>query len=198
VPYTSAQFGISGVVPKGWVEVKPGQFQRLPAADPTLLGQVMFSDATVERVIDHGQLPKSVGSRETASLTWNLYNVELEWLNAGTLVWDGALTEGDTGVYMIVLVTLAAEHEPLYDAVFVPAVDSLVPAMITEEQAAAAPATPAAEGLAPINTRIRPTDGMVMVYVPAGEFDMGNAGVQWIWGGSLRDGDLDLQVFTDE
>jgi formylglycine-generating enzyme required for sulfatase activity len=40
---------------------------------------------------------------------------------------------------------------------------------------------------------------MVMVYVPAGKFDMGNAGIQWIWAGSLRDGDLGgLQVFTDE
>jgi serine/threonine-protein kinase len=131
-------------------------------------------------------------------LTWDLYNVELEWPNAGTLVWDAALAEGDTGVYMIVLVTLAAEHEPLHNAVFVPAVDALVPAMITEEQAAAAPATLAAEVLAPISTQIRPTDGMVMVYVPSGEFEMGNAGVQWIWGGSLRDGDLDLQVFIDE
>jgi formylglycine-generating enzyme required for sulfatase activity len=39
---------------------------------------------------------------------------------------------------------------------------------------------------------------MVMVYVPAGEFVMGNSGAQWVWSGNLRDGDLDLQVFTDE
>jgi formylglycine-generating enzyme required for sulfatase activity len=39
---------------------------------------------------------------------------------------------------------------------------------------------------------------MLMVYVPAGEFEMGNTSIQWIWSGNLRDADLDLQVFTDE
>ena len=37
-----------------------------------------------------------------------------------------------------------------------------------------------------------------MVYVPPGEFEMGNTGIQWVWGGSLRYGDQNLQVFTDE
>ena len=37
-----------------------------------------------------------------------------------------------------------------------------------------------------------------MVYVPAGEFDMGNTGIQWSWNGSLREGDLGLQVYTDQ
>jgi formylglycine-generating enzyme required for sulfatase activity len=198
VPYVSEELSIRSVMPKGWAEVKPGQFQRTPGTDPTLLGQVIFPGATIEQVIDHVQLPESVGSRETAGLTWNLYNAELEWPNAGTLAWDVALTEGGAGVYMVVLVALGDEHKPLRDAVFAPAVDALVPVAVTEERAEATPATPPAEGRAPIDTRIRPTDGMAMVYVPAGEFDMGNTGVQWVWGGSLRDGDLDLQVFTDE
>ena len=37
------------------------------------------------------------------------------------------------------------------------------------------------------NTRIRPADGMVMVYVPAGEFKMGARGLKWIrWTQSKR------------
>ena len=47
VPYTSYEFGISGVVPYGWVELKPGQFH--PAmfrTDPTLLVQVTLPGAT--------------------------------------------------------------------------------------------------------------------------------------------------------
>ena len=37
-----------------------------------------------------------------------------------------------------------------------------------------------------------------MVYVPAGEFEMGNTGIQWMWNVSLIDQDLDLQVYIDE
>jgi formylglycine-generating enzyme required for sulfatase activity len=51
---------------------------------------------------------------------------------------------------------------------------------------------------APIDTRIRSADGMLMVYVPAGEFEMGSDGTRWVWTGCLRDSDLGLQVFTDE
>jgi formylglycine-generating enzyme required for sulfatase activity len=39
---------------------------------------------------------------------------------------------------------------------------------------------------------------MTMVYVPAGEFAMGNDGIQWLWSGSLAESNLSLQVFTDE
>lgn len=198
VPYTSEEMSISGVVPEGWVEVKPGQFQRMPVSDPTLLGQVAFPGVTIEQATGQWQLPERVGSRETGTLTWDLYTAEVEWPDAGTLAFDIALAEGDAGAYMVVLFTLAGEHDALRDAVFVPVVEALAPAVVAEESAMATPATSPAEGTAPIDTQIRPTDGMVMVYVPAGEFEMGNPGIQWIWGGSLRDGDLDLQVFTDE
>ena len=198
VAYTSAESGISGVVPEGWVEVNPGQFQPTPGSAPTLLGQVRFPGATFDQVIGHLQLPERVGSRETGSLTWDLYNAEFEWPGAGTLAWDAALAEGEAGVYMVMLVGLADEHEALHGALFLPAVDALAPAMVSEEQAVVTPATPPAEGSASIDTRIRPSDGMVMVYVPAEEFEMGNSGIQWIWNGSLRNGDLGLQVYTDE
>ena len=69
VSYTSKEFGISGVVPEGWVEVKPGQFQRMPGSDPTLLGQVAFPGATIEQVMGQWQLSESVGWTETASLS---------------------------------------------------------------------------------------------------------------------------------
>ena len=198
VPYISGEMGISGIVPEGWAEVEPGHFLPHPHIAPTLLGQVGFPSATMEQVMEQRQLPENVGSMETASLTWDLYSAEIEWPNAGTLAFDIALAEGEAGVYMVMLVTLAEEHEVLYDAVFVPAVEGLAPAMVTEEQAVANPEASPAEQTAPIDTRIRPIDGMAMVYVPAGEFEMGNTGIQWVWGGSLRNGDQNLQVFTDE
>jgi len=197
VPYTNDDLGISSVVPDGWAEVKPGQFQPTPGSDPTLLGQVVFPGATVEQVADSAGFPESTGTMETADLTWDLYNVELDWPDAGTLVWDVALAQGDAGVYGVLLVTLAAERDPLHDAVFLPAVGALAPAPLAQGEAPAR-TPPPAPAPTPVDTRVRAADGMVMVYVPAGQFDMGHAGTQWIWGGSLRDGDLRLQVFTDE
>jgi len=199
VPYTSQEFGISGVVPEGWTETKPGQFHRgVPGSDPTFLGQVTFLGATIEQVVGTMGLPGRVGSMTTADLSWDLHTAEVEWPEAATIVGDIALAEGEAGVYFVMLVTLAEEHEALDDAVFLPAVDALAPEAVAEVHPTATPAAPLAEGPAPMDTRVRSTDGMIIVYVPAGEFEMGNTGIQWIWGGSLRDGDLGLQVFTDE
>ena len=73
VPYTSEEMGISGVVPEGWVGVKPGQFQRASGADPTLLGQVAFPGVTMEQVMDVGQFPERIGRMETADFMWDLH-----------------------------------------------------------------------------------------------------------------------------
>jgi len=87
VPYTSEEFGISGVVPDGWVDMKPGQFHRgVPGSDPTFLGQVTFPGATMEQVIGTMGLPGPVGGMTTADLTWDLHTVEIEWGEAGTIV----------------------------------------------------------------------------------------------------------------
>jgi formylglycine-generating enzyme required for sulfatase activity len=195
IPYTNEELGISGLVPEGWLEVKPGQFLRMPGHEPTLLGQVALDGATMDQVAADWQLPASVGNMETPDLVWDLYGAELEWPDAETLAFDVALTESESEVYLVILVCLADEHEAMYDAVFVPAIDALAPAMVTADQV---PVTHPAQGTTPIDTRIRSADGMVMVYVPAGEFKMGNTGIQWMWSGSLVGDDLDLQVFTDE
>jgi len=199
VPYTSEEFGLSGVVPEGWAELKPGQFHRgVHGSDPTFAGQVTFPGATIEQVIGTMGLPAPVGSVTTAHLNWDLHSVEMELGQAGTIVGDIALAETNGGVYFVILMTLADEHEALHDAVFLPAVDALAPEEAAEARPTATSAAPLAEAPAPVDTRVRSTDGMVMVYVPAGEFAMGNNGRQWIWGGSLLHGDLGLQTFTDE
>jgi formylglycine-generating enzyme required for sulfatase activity len=198
IPYTDEDFSINGLVPEGWVEVKPGQFLRMPGNDPTLLGQVVFHGATWEQVAANLHLPDSVRSMETPSLTWDLYGWELEWPDAGTLVLDIALTESESDVFFVVLVTLADEHELLHEEIMVPAIHALIPAIGTEDRFVPTSVTSPTQGSVPIDSRVRPADEMIMVYVPAGEFEMGNAGIQWIWNGSLIGGDLDLQVYTDE
>ena len=198
IPYSSAEFGLSGLEPQGWIEVKPGQFLRMPNNDPTFLGQVAFPDATMDQVTSTMQLPESVGSMETINLTWDMYHGELEWPDAGTLVYDVALSESASGTYLVVLTTLIDESELLHEAVMEPVLHALAPSKVTEDRTIVMPVTPPTQESLPIDTRIRPDDGMTMVYVPAGEFEMGNPGLQWMWNGSLVDGDLGLQVYSDE
>lgn len=198
VPFTSAEFSFSGLVSEDWVEVKPGQFQPEPEASPTLLGQVSFPGTTIEQVTEKWQLPESIGSTESANFTWDQYRAEFDWPDAGTLVVDIALTESESGVYFVVLVTLADEHELLHETVMVPAIHALTLVIVTGDRSVAILATPLAREPVSVSTKVRTTDGMIMVYVPAGEFGMGNRGIQWMWNGNLRDSDLGLQVYTDE
>jgi serine/threonine-protein kinase len=135
---------------------------------------------------------------ETPLFSWDLYRGELDWPDAGTLAFDLALTEPDSAVYFVMLVSLAEENEKLYEGVMAPAIQAFTPSTVKEDQSLATPAAHSAEEPVPIDTRIRPADGMTMVYVPAGEFEMGNTGIQWTWNGSLTDGDFALQVYTDE
>ena len=203
MPYTSAELGISGVVPEGWKEMKPGQhFRDMPNGDPTFIGQVLFNGATIDEIVGAMGLPEPTGGLTNADLTWDLHATEIERPDAGTIIGDVALAQGNRGVYLVVLVTLPDEHQALHDAVFIPAVDALLPTADTDQDAPS-PAAPVrtdigAEQPLPLETRIRTTDGMTTVYVPAGEFAMGNDGIQWVWGGTLLHGDLDMQVFTDE
>jgi formylglycine-generating enzyme required for sulfatase activity len=198
ISYTNEELDISGIVPDGWVEVKPGQFQPNPHNDPTLLGQVANPGATKDQVTSGMQLPESAGSMETPSLSWDLYRGELEWPDAGALVINVALSESASGVYLVILVTLADESELLHEGVMKPVLHALAPSKVTGDRTIAIPVSPPTQESVPIDSRIRPNDGMTMVYVPAGEFDMGNPGIQWMWNGSLVDGDLGLQVYSDE
>jgi len=52
VPFTSPEWGISGVAPEGWVEIIPGEFLRgMPDADLTLLQHQFVLDITSEQLI---------------------------------------------------------------------------------------------------------------------------------------------------
>ena len=56
------------------------------------------------------------------SLTWTLYATEVQ----GVLV-DFALAESDGLALIVLLQSAADEHDTLYETVFLPAVDALVP-----------------------------------------------------------------------
>jgi len=145
VPFTNQEYGISGVAPEGWVEVFPGEFLRdMPDADPTLLQHQFVLDITSEQLIatfvsEQGlkEFPESVGSIEAAHFTWDLYTVEVKQPKIGTTIVDIALAETDAGVYAVALQAMPHEHDALHDAVFLPAVEAVAPAVATEETPAA-------------------------------------------------------------
>jgi len=202
VRYTSEEMGISGVVPKGWVEFSPGHFQpAVPSTEPTLFAQFGLPGATIEQISQLAALPESVGSRETSTLTWDLDSWDLQVPEEATITMEWALAEAGKGIYAIVLGALAEDHEVLHDRLFVPALEALVPTPVTggdaEKHPQVTPVAPLTDGLAPIKTRIRSADSMAIVYVPTGDFQMGQGAI-WRWSGSLQDGTLGLQALIDQ
>jgi hypothetical protein len=185
VPYTSEEMGISGVVPKGWVEFSPGHFQpTVPNTEPTLFAQFSLPGTTIEPLSELAALAEGVGSRKTSALSWDLFSGDLEVPGVATISVGFALAETRSAVYVIVLASLAEDHEVLREALFLPALEALLPTPVVggdaEKQPRATPLPPLAAEQAPRNTRIRTADGMVMVLVPSGDFEMGSDAI-WRW-----------------
>jgi hypothetical protein len=76
----------------------------------------------VTRQLSLSAAPEDVGQREANGLTWTVYAVEIQGIPV-----DLALTESNGLALIVLLQSSAEEHEALYDAVFLPVVDGLVP-----------------------------------------------------------------------
>jgi pimeloyl-ACP methyl ester carboxylesterase len=129
-PFTNEQMGISGIAPVGWTEAVLGVFARGSSAlDVTSLiqqaapasGETLLDLLTRQLGLD--EAPESVGERVAESLTWTLYAAEVQ----GVLV-DFALAESNELALIVLLQSAADEHDTLYETVFLPVVDALVPA----------------------------------------------------------------------
>ena len=128
VPLTVDVLGVQGLVPEGWTEVGPGVFARASApGDQTALiqqaGPISAEDLLGLLAGDLGlpQLPEPAGERPANDLTWTLYATELQGFRV-----DIGLAESGDLTLVIAMITSAAEHDMLYEAVFLPALDALV------------------------------------------------------------------------
>jgi pimeloyl-ACP methyl ester carboxylesterase len=128
-PFTNDVMGITGLTPAGWTEVGLGVYTRASSAldVATLIEQA--APGTAGELLSGliGQLglaevPGSTGEREANGLTWMLYELQVQ-----TVAVDIALAESDGQVLIVLLQSAQDERDELYDAVYLPAIDALVP-----------------------------------------------------------------------
>ncbi|MFQ5796390.1 MAG: serine hydrolase domain-containing protein [Candidatus Bipolaricaulia bacterium] len=140
VPFTSTYLGIRGVVPKGWGQFDLGNFvPGNPLTDPsfnrsTELIQVGFPGMDLDQLVplllaEAGvdELPPSVGSYPSDTLSWRLYAFEFDEPEDGLSMVDVALAEDDAGAYVVVLQAMSDEYDTLHEAVFLPVVGAFAP-----------------------------------------------------------------------
>jgi hypothetical protein len=128
-PFTNEGLGIQGLIPAGWTEVNLGVYSRgssaldvavlLAQAAPMSAGDLL---TLVSSQLGLEEVPEAVGEREANGLTWTLYAVTVQGVEI-----DMALTEADGLALIVLLQSDPGEHEALYEAVFLPAIDALVP-----------------------------------------------------------------------
>ena len=128
VEYSSDLFGISGLVPEGWDEAVDGVFVRgNSAADQTLIifqglpddvGEDFFL-GILEEQLQMAEAPELTQELVVGDLTWKLYRAE----GLGQRVDIGTTIDGGV-IVTVVMVSSAAERDALYEAVFLPIVES--------------------------------------------------------------------------
>lgn len=128
-PYTNAAWGIRAVAPAGWDEIRPGLLARGdPDADPALI-QLTIASASPDELLEDltdsyglAQRPGRSGQRQVHDLIWSLYSFEIQGI-----IRDLALAERDGVTYLVMLRSAADERDALYEGIFVPVVEALVP-----------------------------------------------------------------------
>jgi hypothetical protein len=129
-PYENSELGIQGVVPAGWNEVDPGIFARSnPAVDMAVFQIAADSGVSIDELLPalrdgYGleSAPEKITEREANGLTWSLYTFEVQGLPRNL-----ALAESDGLTLIFILRSDPDERDSLYQTVFLPMVDALVP-----------------------------------------------------------------------
>lgn len=124
-------FGFNALVPEGWSVAGPGLRARgASPGDVTLVALQsgpFAADQALSSLLPQLGLtspPEPVGSRETDTLTWTVYKIDVK-AGATTIIVDLALAENEGKTYLILLQTNPDEYDGLHESVFLPMVDSL-------------------------------------------------------------------------
>jgi len=127
-PYTSEELGISGVVPVGWTEARPGIFARASSAvDVAALQVAVEREKNPRELLDAmakgsglAKSPESTGEHQADGLVWSLYAFQVQGVPR-----DLALAESEGLTLIVLLRSAPADRDALYEAVFLPVVDAM-------------------------------------------------------------------------
>jgi hypothetical protein len=128
-PFVDEQRGFRGVVPAGWQSLAPANMARANSAiDPTHYvleakpGTAAELYALLATQLGLSPTTKPIGEKESGGLVWSLYSLEIKGYPI-----DLALAQDDAKAYFVFLVSPADEHQTLYEQLFLPAVEAMVP-----------------------------------------------------------------------
>lgn len=129
VPFTDDLMGLSGVVPAGWKTEQVGFYSRESAGVDAAVLLIQSAPLEAEQFLDlfAGQIgldevPAPDTQRDANGLTWSLYALNVQGLSL-----DIALAQTDGLTLLVVLQSAPYERDSLYESVFLPVVDELVP-----------------------------------------------------------------------
>jgi pimeloyl-ACP methyl ester carboxylesterase len=129
--YTFVEYegeGFTMQVPEGWEELTMMGIQAIArqstALDQTALLVQVLPGAGVDLMLpliagQFGADPENTVERENGEFTWRILQGETQGI--GAII---GLAEGDDQIYMVILTTDLGEQEFLYEAIFLPALDS--------------------------------------------------------------------------
>jgi pimeloyl-ACP methyl ester carboxylesterase len=116
--------GWSTQVPAGWTELQPGVFARAATlTDPTVLLAGLAPSTAEEALlgvlgaVGIDEMPQAVGTRQTNAGEWTLYRVN-------AMGFEIALAALNASGGVVVLQTMPADYDSLYEQVFLPALDA--------------------------------------------------------------------------
>ena len=129
-PFVDQARGFQGLVPTGWTELAPANLARgANALDPTyfvleasdLSADDLFAALAGQLGLD--PIPDPRATTEIGSFLWELYSFE----RPGGNLADLALAEDGAKAYFVYLVSSPADHEQLFEELFLPAVEAMAP-----------------------------------------------------------------------
>jgi len=116
-------------VPKGWEETaQPGVYARGSSATDVVALIEQAAAMTASDLLSLlsqqlGTVPSGAGQREANGLVWGLYTAEVQGLSI-----DLALAESAGKAMVVLMQCYPQERDALYDTLYLPVVDALVPA----------------------------------------------------------------------
>jgi pimeloyl-ACP methyl ester carboxylesterase len=137
VPFTDESFGVQGLVPDGWESRGFGSFARAESANDITALFIQSAPVPASTLLDalKGQLavdeiPAPSGQIEGA-LTWDIRRIDTT-IQGMDLSISLATAEVDKTSYLVLLQSLADEHDNLVETVFIPVVESIAPLAVAE------------------------------------------------------------------